>query len=225
MWNGAAPPLAITGTLAPGINSLPAGPWPQGTVYTSMFASPLPRNGQGDGNTRHVPQSYGAFARRLAAMQFEHGGASGLAARWGRASVPMARRSSSCRWSFPARAACWPLSTRRLLRIPGADGFRLADAFAHVESDAPLVAYDVGPPGAEATTIARTIAGFIDDGATVQAGLGKTPDALMRRSPTGKPRRIGHAVDGARILAEAGSLKPGATHVSRIPCLSNTQSS
>jgi acyl-CoA hydrolase len=68
--------------------------------------------------------------------------------------------------------------------------------------------YSVGAPSAQAAAIAARIAAFIDDGATLQIGLGKVPDALLRRLTDRRGLRLhsGMLSDGARLLADGGSL-------------------
>jgi acyl-CoA hydrolase len=86
------------------------------------------------------------------------------------------------------------------------------DAFDYaIEAEAPLPS---PPPRQEAETSARIgdrVAAFIGDGATLQAGIGAVPDAVL----AGLQRRRGLSVwsemfsDGVLGLAKAGALDPG----------------
>jgi acyl-CoA hydrolase len=98
--------------------------------------------------------------------------------------------------------------------IPSADSIRLAGVEAWVESDAPLSEYDVGVPTSEAQAIAATIAAYVRDGAAIQIGLGKVPDALLRYLTERRKLRLfsGMLSDGARSLVESGSLDSDFAH-------------
>lgn len=212
---GIAPPLYITGTLVPGINASPVERLPADTVYSSIFGLPSPKGTHESGRIRHIPMSYGTFARRLESMTFDtvivH--------------VSMPDAQGIC--SFGPSVEFSPIAVRRgkrilaivnpeIPRMPGAEGFRLADAAAYTQTDSALVTYDVGDPSPEAQTIAGFISRFIEDGSTLQIGLGKVPDALMRGLTNNKNIRLysGMLSDGARLLAEAGSLDPNFEHTS-----------
>lgn len=215
LCDSAAPPLAITGTLVPGINACPVEHFAEGTVYSSIFAPPAPRGAHEAGRIRHLPMSYGAFARRLETMTFDT------------AVVQVSPPDADGLCSFGPSVEFSPIAlsrARRVLavvnpqtpRMPGADVFRLAEAAAFVEIDAPLTAYDVGEPSADASTIAALIARFVEDGATLQVGLGKAPDALMRQLADRRRLKLhsGMLSDGARLLAEADCLDPDFEHMS-----------
>lgn len=215
LCDGAAPPLDITATFAPGINASPLERLPEGTIYRSIFALPVAAGAQRSGRYRHLPMSYGAFAQRLARLSFDT------------VVVHAAPPDDDGYCSLGAAVEFLPtvisLSRRilavinpRMPRMPKSERFRLSDAVAFAEIDAPLIGYNVGAPSAEATVIAGHIARFVEDGATLQIGLGKIPDALLRllSDRRGLKLHSGMLSDGARLLAEAGSLDPDFSHAS-----------
>ena len=99
---------------------------------------------------------------------------------------------------------------------PLVHGVRLpmASFAATIEVEALLREYDVGAPSAQASAIAGHIARYIVDGATLQVGLGKVPDALLRLLTDRRNLKLhsGMLSDGAQILAEKGCLDAGFRH-------------
>lgn len=210
-----APPLDITATFAPGINASPLDGLPAGSIYRSIFALPAARDAHFSGRMKHMPMSYGAFAQRLWRMAFDT------------VVVQVSTPDADGVCSLGAAVEFTPTvmaRSRRILAVvntqmphlPKSERFRLADAAAYVEIDAPLVGYDVGAPAAEAAAIAGHIASFIGDGACLQVGLGKAPDALMRllKDRRGLKLHSGMLSDGVRLLAESGSLDLNFEHTS-----------
>jgi acyl-CoA hydrolase len=211
---GVAAPVQLTATLIPGINPAPIDRLPEGTTCESIFAYPLPPGTQAHGKLRHCPQPYGTYAARLARQTFDtcivH--------------VSLPDADGNC--SLGAAVELTPIVLSRakrvfavinpqMPRIPHSAWFKLADAAAVAEIDAPLRQYDVGAPSEQSNAIADYIAALVPDGATLQIGLGKVPDALLRRLTDRKGLRLhsGMLSDGARALVEAGALDANYAHV------------
>ena len=80
---------------------------------------------------------------------------------------------------------------------------------AYVEQDQPLAGTPAAEPDAVASAIAAHVARFVPDGATVQAGLGKLPDAVF--GALGAHRDLnahtGLMGDGLLRLIEAGAVR------------------
>ena len=208
LLSDAAPPLAITASLVPGINPAPVWPPRPGTTLASPFPFG-PAGTQGAGQLRHMALSYYQFDRALAAQKFDF------------CVVQVAPPDADGRASLGPAVEFTPTALRGGARIiavvnpnlpamPDAPWIRLADAAVVIDSDAPLRTYDAGAPTAEATAIAANIAGFIGDGATVQIGLGKVPDALLRALTDRRGLRLhsGMLSDGMQALVAAGALDP-----------------
>ena len=206
------PALRITTTYVPGINPLPLAGLPHGTVVRSPFAYGAAQAG---GSFAHLPLSYGAFVGHLRDTAFDT------------AIVQVAPPDADGRCSLGPAVEFTPLALPHARRVIGVLNPhmprmpRSADIPFHtfdsvLEVDAPLREYDVGAPSGVASAIARHVAVFIEDGAALQIGLGKVPDALLRMLTDRRRLHLfsGMLSDGTRLLAEAGALAPGAAHTS-----------
>lgn len=77
-------------------------------------------------------------------------------------------------------------SARRLIvevnpnmpRVFGESLLHVSEVDAIVENDVPLIEVAARPPNAEEETIARTVAGMIEDGSCLQMGIGALPNAV-----------------------------------------------
>lgn len=211
-----APPLDLTTSFVPGLNPLRLDRFAAGTVVSGMFAPPGVAAAQAEGRFRHVPLSYGVFAARLkqgpgfdtCIIQVAPPG------RDGRCSLGPAVEFTPIAAARARRIIA--VINPRLPAIPGADSIALADAALVAELDFPIRLYDVGAPSAQAKAIATRIAAFIEDGSTLQIGLGKVPDALLREVVDRRSLRLfsGMLSDGARMLLEAGALDGDFRHTS-----------
>ena len=209
-----APPLAITASYVPGVNAIPLQRLPENTMWTSMFAPPTTAEAQASGRYRHLPISYSAFGRHVQRdLQFDttivH------------VSLPDADGLCSLGPAVEFTPAAMAKSRRvlavmnaRVPRLRHSASMPLASFEAVTEIDAPLCAYDVGAPSPQAESIASVLAGFVHDGATLQIGLGKVPDALMARLTDRRGLKLfsGMLSDGARKLADGGGLDPCFKH-------------
>ncbi len=213
LFAGHMPALDITASYVPGVNPVPTR-FPANTRYTSMFAQPAHSGAQATGAYRHLPMSYSAFGRHLQDnLTFDT------------CIVHVAPPDAEGRCSlgpaveFTLMAA---RKSRRLFAVVNPRMPRVAnsaalpfDSFEYTtEIAAPLRSYDVGAPSIEAEAIATRLADFVQDDATLQIGLGKVPDALMARLTDRRGLKLfsGMLSDGARTLADAGSLDRTFTH-------------
>lgn len=112
-------------------------------------------------------------------------------------------------------ADLWPRTRHRIAHInplmprpPGRRGIPLAEITACVEGDQPLLSVPASRPDPVSQAIAAHLAPFIGDGATVQTGLGKVPDAVLDRLHDRRRLRMhtGLVGDGAARLASSGAL-------------------
>lgn len=203
-----AVPLHLTATLVPGINAMPSLPLAPGATLTNPFAFG-PAGTQGAGAVQHMPVSYASFAKHVAHARFDA------------VIVTVAPPGSDGRASLGPAAEFTPTALARTGRMivvinhalppmPGAPTIALQDASLVVETDSPLCTYDAGAATPEALAIAGGIAAFITDGATVQIGIGKVPDALLRALNDRRGLRLhsGMLSDGMQALAAAGALDP-----------------
>ena len=209
-----APPLDITASFVPGINPMPIDLLLQGSALTCIFAHPGTSAAQALGTFRHLPLSYSGFARHIAdTLTFDI------------CVVHVAPPNRDGRCSLGAAVEFAPIATAKSKRIvaivnprmpsmPGAQSLALDDIDTVIECDWPLREYHAGTISDEAQRIADNVATFVEDGATLQIGLGKTPDALLRALTNRRRLRIysGMTSDGVMALEAAGALDPGWMH-------------
>ncbi|HEX3675872.1 MAG TPA: acetyl-CoA hydrolase/transferase C-terminal domain-containing protein [Sphingomicrobium sp.] len=93
----------------------------------------------------------------------------------------------------------------------GDPGIPFAALTGFIEADQPLLSIDPGPGDPVAQTIASHVVPFVADGATLQTGLGKIPDAVLHALAIRRRLRVhtGLMGDGVLTLAKAGALAPG----------------
>jgi len=216
-------PLAITASFVPGINPWPLADLPAGTVMTASFAHAGPPEAQAEGRMRHLPLSYAGFAAHLRGSgsfdttivhvgppDAEGACSLGIAVEFTLMAIAASRRVLA-------------VVNPRMPAITGAPSLPLASFAGWALHDAPLRKYDVGTPSAEAGAIAAHVAAFVQDGATIQTGLGKVPDALLRGLTDRRNIKLhsGMLSDGVIALAGAGALDPDWAHTSCVHVGSN----
>lgn len=205
---GRLPPLNLTTSFVPGVNFMPAQ-IPEGTTLTNPF--PMATKGA----VRALPLSYGEYSAWLANQSFD--------ACIVQVAPPVRGRmaSLSCSAEFTPMAMS---RSRRIIAVinpqmpdlPDAASLDLDGADLIAEVDHPLAQYLVGTPSASARAIAEQIAVYVSDGAALQVGLGKVPDALMAMLVDRRGLRMqsGMISDGIRTLFDAGSLDAEWKHMS-----------
>ncbi|WP_156680686.1 acetyl-CoA hydrolase/transferase family protein [Sphingomonas profundi] len=101
-------------------------------------------------------------------------------------------------------------------RTSGDPGIPFASLTAYIDAGQPLACLPAAPADATAAAIAGHVAPFVRDGATIQTGLGKIPDAVLRALVDRRALRIhtGLIGDGVLALMESGAISdPGAATV------------
>lgn len=101
-------------------------------------------------------------------------------------------------------------------RTAGDPGIPFAELTAWIEAEQPLPGIPAAGADATAEAIAGHVARFVRDGATIQTGLGKIPDAVLRALGDRRGLRIhsGLIGDGVLALVESGAIgQPGAAVV------------
>ncbi|SEP93511.1 acetyl-CoA hydrolase/transferase family protein [Thalassovita taeanensis] len=207
--------LQITTTFVPGINPTPIDDFAASTRVTGLFMTPALSAPQARGQYRHLPLSYAGFARyaqdnftpdaiALTVSEPNAQGMVSLGTSVEFSALVLARAPRKIavinpNMPYVATSHCLPLST--------------FDTIAR--SDTPLRTYDVGPRQPEAEQIATHLAGLIPDGAALQVGLGKVPDALFAQLHDRKGLRLhsGMFSDGVIGLNGAGALSPDWPHM------------
>jgi acyl CoA:acetate/3-ketoacid CoA transferase beta subunit len=100
-------------------------------------------------------------------------------------------------------------------RVPGDPGIPFAELTAYIGGEQPLCAMPSPPSDAVSETIAAHIAALVPDGATLQVGIGKIPDAALRALRGHRNLRMhsGLAGDGALALVRSAAMAPGRSAV------------
>jgi acyl-CoA hydrolase len=93
----------------------------------------------------------------------------------------------------------------------GDPGIPFSELTAFFEADLPLLVAPPAKPDPVAEAIASHIAPYVSDGATLQTGLGKIPDAVLSalRGRTGLRLHTGLIGEGALALVRSGALAEG----------------
>jgi acyl-CoA hydrolase len=96
-------------------------------------------------------------------------------------------------------------------RTSGDPGIPFSELTAFVEAEQPLLESPAAPPDPVNTAIAGHVVPFVPDGATLQTGLGKIPDAVMRELTSHRDLRIhtGLMGDGILQLLKSGAMADG----------------
>lgn len=206
--------LEIFTSSVPGVNRLHPELIGAGTRLSGLFMAPELAAAQREGRYRHVPMSYAATLKWLrAAPPFDC------------AVIQVAPCDEGGRYSLGPAAEFTPevlrRAARRVLvvnpnvpRLVHSASIRIGDGDIVVETDAPLVTYATGGITGPETAIARALAPYIEDGATLQLGLGKVPHALASTLQNHRGLRLhsGMLSDGIMTLAENGALDPTWEH-------------
>ena len=96
-------------------------------------------------------------------------------------------------------------------RTPGDPGIPYAQLTAAFEGEQALLGMGGGEADETSLTIAGLVAGLVPDGATIQTGLGKLPDAVLAALCGHRNLRFhsGLIGDGALALLDSGAMAPG----------------
>lgn len=208
----------ITTSFVPGINLLSSEMIRRDSRVSGLFMQATLAAAQCDGRFRHLPLSYFAMAKWLRAspefdiclVQVSPPDAAG------RSSLGPAVEFTESIMRRAKRVVA--VVNQAVPRVPHAPTLALADCAEVSEADMPLVGYDAGSADAAAQQIAERVAALIEDGATLQVGLGKVPQCLMNclQSRRGLRLHSGMLSDGIIGLAESGALACDAEHVTTV---------
>jgi acyl-CoA hydrolase len=208
--------LRVLSSAVPGINQIPMDALDPSAEVTGLFMQPALRQAQRDGRFRQLPLSFAGFVDHVRSRVSVD-----------TCVVQVSPPDAAGRCSLGAAVEFTPLvqaRSRRTLALlnpnvpamPGAQTLPFAGFDLACEVDTPLPTYDVGTPGTSAAVIAGHIAGLVEDGAALQAGLGKVPEALydLLHDRRGLRLQSGMLSDGALALHGAGALDPDFRHMS-----------
>jgi len=204
----------IMTSFVPGVNRLIPETIGEGSRVTGLFMQSDLATAQRDGRFRHLPLSYAAMTKFLEEIPA-----------FDSCVVQVTQPDAFGRCSLGPAAEFTHQVLRRASRvialinpnipfIPNAPKVLLEDCSIVLETDKPVVCYDVGKMDSTSEAIAQFIASRIGDGAVIQTGLGKIPNAFLAalRDRRGLRLHSGMISDGVIGLAESGALDPAWPH-------------
>lgn len=204
----------IVTSFVPGINPLSIDDIGTGSHVYGLFMQPSMAQAQRLGIFRHLPFSYAAMLKHIV---------EGPAFDW--CVIQVSPPDADGRFCLGPSAEFSPAVIGRARRVmavvnpnvpalPNAPWIARERIDTVVESDVPLVTYDVGAVDEPTRHIARHVAELVDDGTTLQVGLGKVPHALMQALHDRRRLKVhsGMISDGFIGLAQAGALADDQPH-------------
>ncbi|MEM8497137.1 MAG: acetyl-CoA hydrolase/transferase C-terminal domain-containing protein [Pseudomonadota bacterium] len=206
------PRLEITHSFLPGINTVPLS----GTDNSIQEIALFPRTkGTTSNSIRVLPLSYFGARHYLAAQAFD----------WLVVQVAPPDIDGQCSLGpsvefIPGVASkakhIVGVINHSMPVISGASSLPLSMFSNTIEVDWPLVNYSAGDVDDTTTRIAQWLATLIDDGSTLQVGLGRVPTCLLERLSDIKDIRMhsGLLGDGFMSMANAGLLSETQKHLS-----------
>lgn len=208
--------LKILSSGVPGINRIALDALHSSVEMTGLFMQPGLRKAQQEGRFRHLPLSFSGFVEHIRERVAVD-----------TCLVMVSPPDADGRCSLGAAVEFTPLVQGRARRtlafinaampaIPGARSLAYDQFDLACEVDTPLPTYSTGAPSPSAEVIARHISRFVEDGCTLQAGLGKVPERLFDLLHDRRKLRLqsGMLGDGAFRLSHSGALDRDAVHSS-----------
>ena len=206
--------VEIVTSFVPGINPLTMEEIGPGSHVYGLFMQPSMTQAQRQGIYRHLPISYAAMVKHIA---------HGPAFDWCVVQVSPPDRDG--RFCLGPSAEFTPAAIARARHVmavvnPNVPALPHAPWIGRdridrlVESDMALVTYDVGTVDDATRRIARHVAELVDDGLTLQVGLGKVPHALIEALHDRRRLTVhsGMISDGFIGLVNAGALADDQPH-------------
>ncbi len=199
--------MTFTGIFVPGLNRRTYLANPRCRVETFFLTPELKAAG---GAVDFLPLGYGDILARLRAVPID-------------AALFMANPPDSsgvCGFGpvVDFLAELWPRIPVRIAhinplvpRVRGSAGIPYDELTAIVEGEQPLLSFADVRPDPVTEAIALNVASWIDDGATIETGLGKVPTAALRALRARRGLKIHSGLVGEAVvdLEEAGALAPG----------------
>nr|WP_295469299.1 acetyl-CoA hydrolase/transferase C-terminal domain-containing protein [Mesorhizobium sp.] len=206
--------LELTTTLIAGINRFDVARLHPTARTAGNFMQSDFREPQRQGRFRYLPITYAGFVRYVREI-YQPDAAIAVV------SPPNAAGEVSLGLSVEMTALCLARARRTIAvvnsRMPflaRSERLPLSSFDVVLHSDTELPTYGGASQGGDAETIASHVASLVDDGAALQVGLGKVPDAILRAVLDRRRLRIhsGIVSDGVIGLAQAGALDSGFPH-------------
>lgn len=200
--------LHITTSLVPGINGFAPERFGPGVRFAGLFMQPSLGEAHRAGRFQWLPLPYSGFVKHIRErLEIDT------------CVVQVSPPDGNGRCSLGPSVEFIPQVAKKCARLIGlinpnvprtALAFSLpVEAFAFlVEANAPLTIYEIGAIDSVSDVIAQRVAGFVEDGAAVQIGLGKVPNRLFERLHDRRGLHIhsGMLPDAVIGLAAAGAI-------------------
>ena len=208
---GSLPPLTVTHSFVPGINTTELAAEDNRLVEVTCFPrshKPLKQN-----RVRFLPVSFSGMNAYLSTaaidwiiLQLSEPNAAG------ECSLGVTAEFIPTVLETPARVI--GMINRSMPYVQNSPEVNINRLTVAEQVDEPLVNYDVGEGDEISNTIANHLAGLLDDGAVIQVGLGKIPGQFLSKLLSFKRLRFhsGMLSDGFARLAQAGSLDENFGH-------------
>jgi len=203
------PAVEIVHSFVPGINTMRLAKSDNSLLETSIF----PRHREDAASVKLIPASYYGYDRYLAGRSFD----------W--AIIQVSPPDQNERYSLGPSVEFLPAvlaSSRQVVAVINPSVPRVAGGCFLERSrvthccmaDDPLVTYSAGGGDSVSDAIAQNLARLIDDGATLQLGLGKVPTRLLEKLQDRKNLRFhtGLLTQGFFALLDAGAIDADSRH-------------
>jgi acyl-CoA hydrolase len=171
--------VEFVGAFIPGVNTFDFAALAPDARMITTFGGAFHRKSPARQRIQVLPKGYMSFVRYLAGQTFD------LAILHLSPPGPDGRCSYGINQDFiPLTAArakkLAAFVNRAMPEIDGESGPRLSDLALAIEVDTPLPDYPAGAPSLETAAIAHHAATLINDGDTIQIGIGKVQSAIVR---------------------------------------------
>jgi acyl-CoA hydrolase len=171
--------VEFVGAFIPGVNTFDFAALAPDARMVTTFGGGFHRKSPARERIHVLPKGYMSFVRYLTHQEFDL------------AILHLAPPGADGRLSFGINQDFIPLAVPRARKlaafvnrampdIRGEPGPRLSDLALTVDLDTPLPEYPVGAPSPEIAAIAHHAATLINDGDTIQIGIGKVQSAIVR---------------------------------------------
>ncbi|MEA2840169.1 MAG: hypothetical protein QOF41_1499, partial [Methylobacteriaceae bacterium] len=171
--------VEFVGAFIPGVNTFDFAALAPDARMVTTFGGGFHRKSPARERIHVLPKGYMSFVRYVAEQEFDL------------AILHLASPGADGRLSYGINQDFIPLAAARSRQlaafvnrampdIHGEPGPRLSDLALAVEVDTPLPEYPAGAPSPEIAAIARHAATLINDGDTIQIGIGKVQSATVR---------------------------------------------
>lgn len=201
--------VTFTGLFVPGVNDFDYAGLTPTTRVESLFVSPCARASLEAGRLDLLPIHYSSYPRYLARRPADLAILHLPPAQSGRFSCGIGADVAEGVTRFARRVAV--LANPLLPVTAGGVALDADAAEIVVEAEGPLLDYrGNGADDPVLAQVAAYVVGLIEDGDTLQVGIGKLPSSVLARVADRRNLRLhsGMLIDEVALLAEAGALAP-----------------